>query len=240
MSQKLQNQYIPDRADKTYSVKQAFQKAVECVSRHGLEYVAYGAIIKALSGPREVMLNNYPPGWNEYYMDSRYKDCDPVIEHALTSNNHSVWTPSMFGKNIKTRMLLGDINDIGLVTGITIPVRDQQGNTASVNFVGRSVEPGSFWTDMRVGYLYLIAHSLHEAIVTSYFKVNVHERGASLTTKEIDIVRWIAEGKTSSEVAQICKIKDRTVEFHLKNIRDKFGATNTTHAIFKAAQMNFL
>lgn len=231
---------IPHSANRIFSARAAHRQAVECASRYGLCFVAYGAIIRTIHGSQEVMINNYPDGWNDYYMDSGYKKCDPVIEHALSSCIHSIWTPHMFGRNILSRKMFHDVSESGIHCGITIPMRDHKGNVASVNFSGHSREPISFWEDMKIGYLYFIAANLHDNIVTGYLN---EERLAGLphiTPRERDVLRFIADGKTAREIARTFRVTESAVEYHLKNIREKLSSSNTAQAVFKAAQMNLI
>ena len=44
--------------------------------------------------------------------------------------------------------------------------------------------------------------------------------------RELEILKWTAEGKTSAEVAMILSISENTVNFHQKNMQRKFNAPN--------------
>ncbi len=46
--------------------------------------------------------------------------------------------------------------------------------------------------------------------------------------REMEILKWTAEGKTSAEVAMILSISENTVNFHQKNMQKKFNAPNKT------------
>jgi len=205
-----------------------------------MSFVAYGGIIKTVNGVERVMINNYPDGWDAFYMDSGYMACDPAIEHALSSSVHAIWTPQMFGKTILSRKMLCDVQSTGMKSGLTIPVRDHRGSVASINFSGRSREVDSFWTEERIGYLYFLASNLHDAISRSYLYENRFSNVMNITQREQDILTYAAHGKTNWELSRIFNIAESTIEYHLKNIRSKLDASNTTHAIFKAAQMNLI
>jgi DNA-binding NarL/FixJ family response regulator len=56
-----------------------------------------------------------------------------------------------------------------------------------------------------------------------------------LTDREVEILTWVARGKTSSEIAQILGLTKRTVDFHMDNARTKLGAATRTEAVIKAA-----
>ena len=66
------------------------------------------------------------------------------------------------------------------------------------------------------------------------------ETQAQLTAREIEVLRWTAEGKTSNEIAQILSISERTANFHINNILVKLGALNKTQAAVKAAVLGLL
>jgi len=50
-------------------------------------------------------------------------------------------------------------------------------------------------------------------------------------------LRWTAAGKTACEIGGILKISERTVNFHVQNVMEKFGVHNKTHAAAKAMGM---
>jgi len=56
-----------------------------------------------------------------------------------------------------------------------------------------------------------------------------------LNDREVEMLTWVARGKTSAEIAQILGLTKRTVDFHLDNARTKLGAATRTQAVVKAA-----
>ena len=56
-----------------------------------------------------------------------------------------------------------------------------------------------------------------------------------LTTREVEVLKWSAEGKTAAEVALILDLKLRTVNFHIGSAIQKIGASNKTSAVVHAA-----
>jgi DNA-binding response OmpR family regulator len=57
----------------------------------------------------------------------------------------------------------------------------------------------------------------------------------ALNDREIEVLTWVARGKTSAEIAQILGLTKRTVDFHTDNARSKLGAATRTEAAIKAA-----
>jgi len=54
---------------------------------------------------------------------------------------------------------------------------------------------------------------------------------AKLANRKIAVLRWTADGKTSSEISCILNIAERTVNFHINNVITKLNATNKTPAV---------
>jgi len=52
-----------------------------------------------------------------------------------------------------------------------------------------------------------------------------------LTAREIEVLRWVANGKTAWEVGEILHINKRTVDEHVQTAVRKLGAVNRTHAV---------
>jgi DNA-binding CsgD family transcriptional regulator len=59
-------------------------------------------------------------------------------------------------------------------------------------------------------------------------------------TREKEVLFWTSEGKTAEEVATILGISKRTVEWHLRNVRDKTRTTNVVHSVAMAMKYGLI
>lgn len=59
-----------------------------------------------------------------------------------------------------------------------------------------------------------------------------------LTERERAVLRLIADGKTSEEVADVLGITRRTVETHVANAGVKLGGANRVHTVVRAVRLN--
>jgi DNA-binding CsgD family transcriptional regulator len=74
-------------------------------------------------------------------------------------------------------------------------------------------------------------HTVTAGLLHARRATPLHEPKASdLSARETDVIRWVAEGKTNSEVASILGISHHTVRKHLERILPKMGAENRTGA----------
>lgn len=62
-------------------------------------------------------------------------------------------------------------------------------------------------------------------------QVAEHTGELGLTLKEIDVLRLIAAGNANKEIAAQLSITEETVKSRVKNILDKLGAKDRTHAV---------
>ncbi|MGH2522439.1 MAG: response regulator [Anaerolineales bacterium] len=62
----------------------------------------------------------------------------------------------------------------------------------------------------------------------------------SLTSREADVLRCLARGRSNREIAAMLSISERTVKFHLSSIMGKLGAANRTEAVTIAAQLGLI
>lgn len=61
-----------------------------------------------------------------------------------------------------------------------------------------------------------------------------------LSSREKEVLRWAADGKTNSEISEIMTISVATVKFHTHNAAVKLGAANRTATVTRAALMGLL
>lgn len=53
-----------------------------------------------------------------------------------------------------------------------------------------------------------------------------HGRPSSLTSRELEVVKYVYQGFSNKEIARLCNCSENTVKFHLKNVFAKLGAAS--------------
>ncbi|MDO4233040.1 MAG: helix-turn-helix transcriptional regulator [Lautropia sp.] len=61
-----------------------------------------------------------------------------------------------------------------------------------------------------------------------------------LSAREIEVLSWVADGKTGAEIGEILGISGPTVRFHLKNVLRKLGARNNASAVSRGIMLGVL
>jgi DNA-binding CsgD family transcriptional regulator len=61
-----------------------------------------------------------------------------------------------------------------------------------------------------------------------------------LTPRELDILRWSAEGKSAWNVGEILGVSEHTVNFHMRNVFKKLDCSSKQQALLKAMQLGLI
>jgi LuxR family transcriptional regulator, quorum-sensing system regulator CviR len=62
----------------------------------------------------------------------------------------------------------------------------------------------------------------------------------SLTPSELEVLKWLKQGKSSWDISTIMNRSERVINFHINNILKKLNATNRTHAVAIALDNNLI
>lgn len=204
----------------------------------GFEYCAYGMRMPLpISKPKLFMLNDYPKNWQQRYTQECYLNVDPTIAHGLRSVMPLVWTDDVFAT---CRPFWEDARAHGLQVGWAQSCHDAKGVGGMVTFARShdNLSPKELGDQSpKMSWLTL---AVHEGMFRLLVPKLMPEVAIVLSAREIEALRWTAEGKTSGDVSEIMHIAERTVNFHLNNAMAKLGTCNKTAAVIRAAMLGLL
>jgi DNA-binding NarL/FixJ family response regulator len=69
---------------------------------------------------------------------------------------------------------------------------------------------------------------------TGVARTKLTPKYAKLKDREIEVLTWVARGKTSVEISRRLHLSKRTVDFHVDNARNKLRAATRTEAVLNA------
>jgi LuxR family transcriptional regulator len=220
------------------SEQQLFDSILLLSKELGFDYCAYGLWMPfPLAAPKTAIVSNYPSGWQAQYHSQNYLAIDPTVKHGLRSSLPFLWTDELFSP---AKEFWEEARSFGLHYGRAQSIRDFNG-VAGMLSLARSDEPIT-QTELdakgfKMAWLTQIAHLGMSRCLTPKL---MPEADAKLSNREIAVLRWTADGKTSGEISSILNIAERTVNFHINNAVIKLNAANKTAAAVKAAMLGFL
>jgi LuxR family transcriptional regulator len=211
---------------------------IEAARGLGFEYCAFGMRTPLpLSNPKIMMVNNYSAEWQQRYAKENYLAVDPSVAHGLKSVLPLIWNENLFGSS---RPFWEDAHAHGLKIGWAQSSIDAGGAVGMLTLARSADElTGAELRESAPRMRWLVQMAL-EGMRRMSAAQRPPEAPIRLTAREVEVLRWTADGKTSGEVGQIMDISERTVNFHINNSLEKLGANNKTAGVIKAAVLRLL
>jgi DNA-binding CsgD family transcriptional regulator len=153
---------------------------------------------------------------------------DPAIQLLQTTHIGTVSSEDLMDLDLPKEVVNLKL-DAGIKECLTVGVRGVLGNCtyfAFSNFDHRLLH--KLRTMMQI-----LGPHLHLAYMraTSWAdRGQTSPRPLSLTEREEEIMRWVAEGKTNWEISVILHVSLNTIKFHLKNVYQKLGGVENRWA----------
>jgi LuxR family quorum-sensing system transcriptional regulator SolR len=216
----------------------AFRVALEEVERLGFAYCSFGLKgVLPVATPRAVWLSNYPIGWQDLYQQRGYVRCDPTVAAAMAADDWMLWSDALFES---CPAMLREARAHGLVHGFAQPRRDSQGNVSLLSCVRTAPRITREEIDAKLERLKWLSCLCHESMLKHWGRQLGTAHDIALCDRELEVLRWSCDGKTSSDVAGILGLSEATVNFHVRNACAKLGTPNKTAAAVRAALLGLL
>ena len=202
-----------------------------------LDYASY-ASANPVSG-KVVAFTTYPDAWKDHYMQQGLHLSDPTLHTAARSIAPVDW--GRLEKNEAFSNIFNQARDFGMPEiGMTIPIRGPFGETGLFSVTSSASSEG--WGKLKkkiIGDLQLGAVYMHDRVMKSDRLLDLL-RYPALSAREIEILQWVAVGKSQQDIGDILSISPRTVEVHLRSSREKLSAITTSQAIGRAVSMGLI
>ena len=224
--------------DRSRDEEEIFALVLAEANRLGFEHCAYGLRAPLpLTKPKVVMLDNHPPAWRRRYEEAGYRAIDPVMRHGRYSRTPVIWREALFAE---VPAMWAEARSFGLRHGWAQSSLDSHGVTGML-MLTRSTPPlAANELQAKEGRLRWLVHASHLAFSRVLVPRLNQTPEAPLTRREIEILRWTADGKTTQETSDILRISIDTVNYHVKSAISKLRSANKTAAAVRAAMLGLL
>ncbi len=196
-----------------------------------------------VSQPRIYMIcSTFPDEIRRLWADTSVSVRDPLIPYVLNRT-----TPVRRSDIADDGAWAGDIFDSLRDFGIRspawhFPVRDQ------TNYMGLFAVAPTEADYQRLGS----AHFEHAEMLMPALCAQAHETWCllagntgcedhpTLSDREIEILSWLSHGKSTEDIAEIMQIAERTVNYHVANLKTKLGVETRAHAVAQAMRLRLI
>lgn len=215
-----------DRTEDAVFVKSAIQDIIE---KLGFTSVICARLPTAGRLDRDcILLSTQPEAWTERYFARGYDRYDPILRAVSRSRHAFAWPDDLGGRALtrREREVLRQAAGFGMPFGFTVPIPE----------AGFATIAGSRpCTDERLkSALTLIAiYIFHKLRALAAARRRAEKR---LSPREIEVLRWVKEGKSDWQIGRILSISAKTVNYHTENAKRKFGVATRMQAVVSAIE----
>ncbi len=177
--------------------------------------------------PYRIINVSYPVSWMDTYLSEHLDRVDPIVEEHRLHFGLQYW-PDSYEKHPEARQFIMAASDYGLKSGYTYGLKT--GDAASHFSFGARWMARSART--REILLHVVPH-LHQALVRVVAPLDPLPEAPyrRLSPREKEVLYWIKEGKTTSQISSALSISKRTVKFHVRNTLRKVRAATRAQAV---------
>ncbi|KAA3513288.1 helix-turn-helix transcriptional regulator [Agrobacterium rosae] len=126
------------------------------------------------------------------------------------------------------------LNQFGIANGLIIPTNSLNGDRHLMRFDGKCDLPSQVALN-EIGMIALHAFDAYEQMRRSEM---VAPR--MLTKRELEVIHWTSQGKTSAEIGKILSLSDHTINAYLNNAIRKLDCVNRTQLVAKSIRLKLI
>lgn len=217
--------------------REIFRRIEDVAIGLGFEYVAYGFQSPLpFSRPKITLLSNYSRSWQERYAQAGYLQVDPTVAHGRRSQEPIIWTDQVFGD---AQSLWNEARAHGLRVGWAQSSLNGLGAGGMITLSRscQSLTPQELDAkQQKMRWLVQVAHLAFSPLLRCKPAKGSHK----LSSRELEVLKWSADGKSAQDIGDILSVSKNTVDFHIKNSVTKLQVPNKTAAVVRAALLGLL
>lgn len=206
------------------------------LSRFGFENIVCSHLPRDASDLASGLLcNTRPNAWNEAYVEGGMVRTDPVLQELRRAPRALLWSEAVTRRRLSRaqRAVMGTARDFGMHDGFVVPVFDATGASGLVSLAGREIDRHPA-TRAKVA---MTSVYLYNRLCALRFGSAVKP---DLTQRETEILKWIVAGKSDWQIGKILHISAKTVNFHVENVKRKFGVATRIQAVVAAVRQGYM
>lgn len=183
---------------------------------------------------------NYPDAWVSRYLLNDYVRIDPVLRMAEQIAGPFCWSTITPQAEQVEMMQQAAKHGLGQ-TGFSVRHVDAIGRRSVLSFNAHDAKGDRTWEahlpQMRDGLINL-AHLMHHLALKEIYVEG--EDLPKLSPREIECLKWTAEGKAHKDIALILDLSEHTVRGYLKDARMKLDCVTLAQAVSRASSFGLI
>ena len=188
---------------------------------------------------QRLLVSAFPAEWIDRYFEQGYVRIDPIVRRMKRDSSPFLWSESLpfadAKHSVAVKRMIDEASEFKLNNGIAVPMITLDGVMAFVSLGGEAIElPPAGLGMISMISTFAVARAID-------LRHQEKERPAPrLTPREIECLKWVADGKTDWEISVILKVSEHTADKHLANALRKLGARSRAQAVAQAIRWRLI
>lgn len=171
-------------------------------------------------------VRKWPDGALETYIEEGHADRDQILALLDRAEPTSAWVAESNATDDEARRFYAFCTDFGAKSGIIAKVLHQPGRVRFASAVTDTTETFSADQHLLVLYLGNLICLQRDRLV-----LGSAEGAIEVGRVDFEVLRWMAEGKSNSIVAELLNMKERTVAARVSRLLLRVGVSTRTQAV---------
>lgn len=232
------------------TIQEAWEKSVDKLMPLGFSRLNYGLtrfrFKNSIGDPTDALyLSTADPAYmNEYFKGGHFART-PVFRWVMSNTGSCTWRwvdeDRARGKLSPSELKALEVNArMGVTAGVSISfpetghrIKGAMGLIADKGMTHDDVD--AIWAK-HADEICAITHMMHLKIVS----LPLQSTNRALTKRQREALEWVADGKTSQDIAILLGVSAATVEKHLRLAREALDVETTAQAVAKATLLNVI
>lgn len=206
----------------------------------GFNYSLYGIRV-SLPGTQEALQNiasAYPLAYQRIYQERDFISRDPTVHHALTRPELLLWQDGMY--SAQSHEVMEESRQFGLAFGLSAPVHEGANVRGMLSLArDKPIASEAERLQLQAGAM-VLANAVHFATSRIILPELTRRRRPSLSVREMECLKWAAQGKSNSVIADLTKVSEATVKFHISKVLQKLGVSTRQQAVALAVALGLI
>lgn len=196
-----------------------------------------GLTLLRLQGAATNYFGSHADDWQKTYIDNGFFRHDPVVDMARRHRRVVTWQLESLvsGRPAETKAMCKLAIGHGIRSGLTVSISIGFGRSAVFTLYSASASPPEIAGIDQILLASAVTH-LHHSL-----RLNFADMAPPLLkSKEVQCLRWAAEGKSMREVARLEGLSYSTVRFFLDRAKAALGAVSLPQATALAKEFDLI
>jgi LuxR family quorum sensing-dependent transcriptional regulator len=182
----------------------------------------------------EILFGAKHQAWEAHYQGHGYARHDAVLREMLVTGEPLFWSdlPTRGPVAADGQKVLEEAKSFGLQEGFATPIFNLDGSISTILLMGENIESQN--PDVRAAAHLL---SLYYGSIGARLHRSVRRNSVPrhLTPRQLECLKWVREGKSSTDIGDILGLSGYTVDEHLAAACARLGVRSRVQAVVEAA-----